>query len=500
MAKKDQKRKTSSVSLSVEYLEKGTTQVENKFLEQYLPLANPLHSQVYLYGLYNASNNIPKSFDDIAKDLNLTEEEVLASFKFWENEGLVIVSQTRPYTVSYLSVYNAIPLEVRQGLYDYSELSQELSTLSISKVKGFDIAEIQKVVTAKGIEIPAVKQILNYLITFRKFTSFPAILREFKKYAAEAKTCEEVNELISKNQLTVGAIIEIKKNLLYKNTELEPDARELKLFEKWQKLGYDQNSLMPVATYVSKHFPSPTMFVMDSIVEELADKKILTAMNVNTYLVEKEQFRKLAIEVNKNLGNFEGDLTAIIENYISKWLDLGYTPDSIKTIASICYKYKEINSPQKMDQYIDILNEDNITSEEDVKKLLQTFEENDVAIREIIKSASSQHLISSFDRDLYIYATKTLNYSDEILMLAAEKVKGKVYPINEIIKILQPIYDEGARTVDEVKKSLSKVKDKKVKTKLDPNTHIIGSKDEQIKDFEKALPNISSIVDLRLFD
>ena len=178
------------MSLSSEYRERGTTQIDNKILEQSLPIANPLHSQVYLYGLFNATNNIPKSFSEIASDLNLTEEEVLASFKFWEDEGLVMVSETRPFTISYLSVHNAIPLEIRKGLLDYTELKQELSTIAISKVNGFDFAEIQKIVTAKGMELPAVKQVLISLITFRKYTTFPAVLREFKKYAASAKTCE----------------------------------------------------------------------------------------------------------------------------------------------------------------------------------------------------------------------------------------------------------------------------------------------------------------------
>lgn len=500
MAKKEKTNKVSSVSLSSEYRERGATQIDNKFLEQYLPIANPLHSQVYLYGLFNATNNIPKSFSEIASDLNLTEEEVLASFKFWEDEGLVMVSETRPFTVSYLSVHNAIPLEIRKGLLDYTELKQELSTIAISKVKGFDFAEIQKIVTAKGMELPAVKQVLNYLITFRKFTTFPAVLREFKKYAVNAKTCEEVNELIDKDQNTTGAIIEIKRNLLHKNNELEPDARELTLFNTWLKLGFTQNSLIPVAKYCTKNFQEPSMFAMNTIVEELYDKKILKAIEINSYLVQREQYRKLAIEVNKNLGNFEGDLTAIIENYISKWIDLGYTPDALKIIASICYKYKEINSPQKMDQYISILHEDKINSEEEIRELEKTFEEEDLVIREIIKAASSQHLISSFDRNLYSYATKTLNYDNEILMLAAKKVQGKTYPLNEIVKILQSIYDEGATTSSKAKDALSKVKEKKSRLKPDPSANIIKSKSDQIKDFENTMPNISKLVDLRLFD
>jgi hypothetical protein len=350
------------------------------------------------------------------------------------------------------------------------------------------------------MELPAVKQVLNYLITFRKFTTFPAVLREFKKYAASAKTCDEVNELIDKDQNTTGAIIEIKRNLLHKNNELEPDARELTLFNTWLKLGFTQNSLIPVAKYCTKNFQEPSMFAMNTIVEELYDKKILKAIEINSYLVQREQYRKLAIEVNKNLGNFEGDLTAIIENYISKWIDLGYTPDALKIIASICYKYKEINSPQKMDQYISILHEDKINSEEEIRELEKTFEEEDLVIREIIKAASSQHLISSFDRNLYSYATKTLNYDNEILMLAAKKVQGKTYPLNEIVKILQSIYDEGATTSSKAKDALSKVKEKKSRLKPDPSANIIKSKSDQIKDFENTMPNISKLVDLRLFD
>ena len=85
-------------------------------------------------------------------------------------------------------------------------------------------------------------------------------------------------------------------------------------------------------------------------------------------------------------------------------------------------------------------------------------------------------------------------------MLAAKKVLGKTYPLNEIVKILQSIYDEGATTSSEAKNALSKVKEKKSRLKPDPSANIIKSKSDQIKDFENTMPNISKLVDLRLFD
>lgn len=500
MTRKKTNNKNSALSLSIEYRERGTTQIDNKFLKQYLPVANPLHSQVYLYALFNAVNNIDKSFDELAKDLNLTIDEILTAFKFWEKEGLVLVSQTRPFTVSYLSVHTAIPLELREGLLDFTELKQELSTLNLSKIRGFDFLEIQKIVTENSMEIPAVKQVINYFIKFRKFSTFPVILREFRKWAASAKTFAEANERIQEDQKTTGAIIEIKKNLLYKSKELEPDQRELALFAKWEKLGFSQNALMPVSKYVATNFEDPSMFAMDVIVEELKEKKLFEANRINLYLVQQQQYRKLAIDVNKNLGNYEGNLTAIVDNYISKWLEYGYTPEAIKIIATICYKYKEISTPQRMNQYINIVFEDKIVGEKSIKELEKEFEANDIAIREIIKAASSSHIISSFDRELYKYAKKSFNYDDEILKLTAEKAKGKLYPLNEIIKILEPIYASGARTFEEVKKALETQKTKKASAKKDPDEGITKSSNDQVKDFQKGFENFKKLSGLQLFD
>jgi len=60
------------------------TPVENLFISEYLPGAKGDHVKVYLYGLMQAYHpSREMTVGDMAHDLSLTEEEVMAAFRYW---------------------------------------------------------------------------------------------------------------------------------------------------------------------------------------------------------------------------------------------------------------------------------------------------------------------------------------------------------------------------------------------------------------------------------
>lgn len=70
----------------------GETPIENLFLNQYLALAKGDHLKVYLLAYKNAksiSSNKSLTNEDIAKELNLSLEEVLLAWDYWMQEGIV---------------------------------------------------------------------------------------------------------------------------------------------------------------------------------------------------------------------------------------------------------------------------------------------------------------------------------------------------------------------------------------------------------------------------
>ncbi len=69
----------------------GYTVVDNKFFINYLPDAPEKVVSVYLLGLaLSDSNGSDNSCETIAERLNITCDDVMASYQYWEELGLTL--------------------------------------------------------------------------------------------------------------------------------------------------------------------------------------------------------------------------------------------------------------------------------------------------------------------------------------------------------------------------------------------------------------------------
>lgn len=84
----------------------GTTDIENMFIQEFMPQANGTYVKVYLLGLYYARN--PKALytnETIAKHLEISLEDVCAAWSFWQGRGIVdCTPPENPYTPHSFSV------------------------------------------------------------------------------------------------------------------------------------------------------------------------------------------------------------------------------------------------------------------------------------------------------------------------------------------------------------------------------------------------------------
>lgn len=86
-----------------------TTPVDNQFILEYLPTATGDAVRVYLYGLMQCYHpEAAMSLDQMARELGMESEAVLAAFRHWERKGLVRRVKDNPPTYSYISVKQAV--------------------------------------------------------------------------------------------------------------------------------------------------------------------------------------------------------------------------------------------------------------------------------------------------------------------------------------------------------------------------------------------------------
>ena len=85
-------------SYSNKFIMEGLTVLDNTFLNEFLPQATGDDVKVYLYGLSLCSNpNIEDNcIDTMSKVLSLTEDDIIKSFSYWQEMGLIQIVSVKP--------------------------------------------------------------------------------------------------------------------------------------------------------------------------------------------------------------------------------------------------------------------------------------------------------------------------------------------------------------------------------------------------------------------
>ena len=74
---------------STEFIASGKTEIDNIFLNDYLPFAQPEFVVVYIYGLYLCqSNGFYNSIQNFKKTLNKKKKKILGTFEFRKEQAL----------------------------------------------------------------------------------------------------------------------------------------------------------------------------------------------------------------------------------------------------------------------------------------------------------------------------------------------------------------------------------------------------------------------------
>ena len=81
------------------------TPVANQFLLEYMPMAKGDYVKVYLYGLMQCHHpQADASVEQLGRELNMSGEDVLAAYRYWERKGLVRRVSDNPPSFRYVSV------------------------------------------------------------------------------------------------------------------------------------------------------------------------------------------------------------------------------------------------------------------------------------------------------------------------------------------------------------------------------------------------------------
>ena len=421
-------------------IDSGTTAVDNSFLLNYLPDAADVRSAVYLLGLALAdSSGTDNSCQTIANKLGIGCDDVMSAFLYWEELGLVAISDETPPRVTYLST--------RGG------------TDSLKKIKPTKYAkfskDIQAVIEGRLITVNEYNEYYNFL----ESTTFePAALVAVARYCVELKGSSISYQYVltvARNQLLRGATtleavcdrlnsqqkydgdLKLVFKAMGSNRKFEHADREA--YEKWTKeFGFTLDTIVAVA----KDCKTGGLTRLDSKLTEYYKRGAMSVKEIAAYEEEKARLYELARAINKTIGVYYQSLDAIVDEYVTVWLRRGYDDETLLAIAKYCFR-SGIRTLHGLASVIDKLYKQGVTSLPTLETYLARLAGIDERIQSVLTKCGLERKTTGSDRQLYKTWTETWGMPQDVIEFAAEKAAGTNAPMAYVNRVLSDYKQHG---------------------------------------------------------
>jgi len=469
----------------------SVTIVENAFIEQYLPYSSGEQVRIYLWGLYlcgggNSLKSSLETLDSFAQNLGISSEDVLKAFKFWQEQGLVQIVETTPIQIEYLPVKNAISKK-KFKVNKYEQFNLQAQTLIAERmITPNEFSEYYTLLESFHMSPEALLMIIKYCVDVKgKNVGYSYILTVAKNWANEglltfAQVEQKLQELIN----TEATMKEIFKAL---GSVRKSTLDEKQKYIKWTKdFDFSDEVIIFVAGMVKKG----GFDKLDSRLSKYYELHLMSIREIKEYENHKNDLYGLAKEINKTIGVYYENLENVVESYINPWLMRGYDENSLKLIASYCFK-NGVRNLQGMDSVVQKYYKRGLTTTESIIQQLEKAKAQDDKIKAILEKANLIRNVTSWDRDFYKTWVYSWNMPQEVIEYAATLSADKTQPMQYINKILSNWFEQkintldGAKTVGELYKTGS----------IDPSKDksIIHDRTYSKEEFESLISDIDEI-------
>lgn len=222
------------------FLDLGTTPIENMFINTFLSRANDVQIKVYLYALSNAySGKTDLTNENIAREMGLTEGQVVDAWQYWIDEG-VVERKNDSY------IFKSIRFQYIDSMYDITgenyiskttdspEFDQELYDNSEEAIQSRTLIENIEEFISSGSDTPIQldpREIRKVLQTMNGFNVTPDFMSYAYMMASNVRGIKAVDPIMAtiRNWMIDGAT-DMEKLELYLTQKSE--AKEEKKVEK----------------------------------------------------------------------------------------------------------------------------------------------------------------------------------------------------------------------------------------------------------------------------
>ncbi len=435
-------------SFSKEFSENTFTFVENRFIQKYLPEANDFAVKVYLYGLYLCQSTAEDfSAHSLAEVLRTDEEKILNAFEYWQDYDLVEILCKNPLTVQYLPVRSAEgkPKKVRYDKYaDFNKEMQKRMQKVGKHIEYRDSVKYMQFLEENDIQPMAFLLITEYCIAKDGEAITPHhVFNKAKKFIRDGiKTYEQVETALGNYDENEKYIEELFKLL---GISRRIDESDYTLYSSWLRKGFEVGGIRATA----KHLKKGKMSTLQLVLEELAEKEKFSAREVGDYLVERDGFSNLTFRIARKLGVKVANPATYIDEYVEKWVGLGYEESSLLDIALYCLKCGRGDFPC-MNEQVENFFAGGIVSADNVKNALAA---KHLDLKLLTKIGEFCAGIKPTANNLSLLNTwREWGFSDAMILEAAKRAANSAAAIPYINRVLSEWKHAGYQAVSDLEK------------------------------------------------
>ncbi len=448
--------------------------IENKFITKYLPEADGFAVKVYLYGLYVCKNsNADFSLSSMAEVLKTTEEKIISAFAFWEDYDLVEILSRSPFAVQYLPVKSALGRPKKVHYEQYGDFNKELQRKlqSVGKfVSAGDYLKYMRFLEEYPMQPQALLLIVEYCIHKQGDRVSPSyIFNKAKKMIQNGcATYEQVEKELSSFHANEEDLTQVFSSL---GVQRKIDESDYSLYRKWtETLGFTKDGIIATA----KHTKRGSVTALDMHLEDLYEKGKLDAEEIENYLTARETLSNLVFRIARKLGVKVSNPATYVDEYVEKWVALGYEDTALLEIALYCLK-TDRGSFDSMNGVVEKLLANEIVSKEDVKTFLKEradewklFEKIREICGNVRKSVNNMSLIRTW---------KEWSFREEMILEAAKRSASSANALPYMNKILTDWKKDGIFNVKDIPQNVaSSATNSGVKTFVTPQIEAINAK------------------------
>lgn len=431
----------------------GYTVLDNTFLNEFLPQATGEDVKVYLYGLNLCAN--PNSDDNnletMSKILCVSEDEILKSFAYWQEMGLVQVVSTNPLEIRFLPVKARSGSSKIRNKEKYTDFNDQMqAVLSGRMITPTEYNEYYHLIESEHFEPEALVMIAKYCTT-RKSNSigYPYILAVARDYANEGlKTIEAVEQKFIEYEQNSD---EIKRVLSALGLKREADIDERNLYLKWNNsFGFTNGTIVEVAKSLKK---KGGFAKLDSLLSKYYEQKLFTISEISEFSERQEELYEIAKSVSKNLGLYYQNLENVVDVYILDWANKGYDAETLMLISMYCFK-QSIRTLDAMHTIVQKFYKLGLVSASSIEQYITSVIKLDDQIKIILEKVGLVRSVSSYDRDYYKTWINNWGFTDSQILMVAETSKTKSNPMSYLNKVLATLNEQNIKTDKDIEKHL----------------------------------------------